>query len=212
MKLKSLLFLAVVALAPQAWSVESVEAFQINDVVYDQATQSAYVVYKINEEHGYLFLKKNADDLEVVPRKPSEISKITSLENQEMEIAKLNSLKPGDVVSFFNRSLKRFDHGKVRSASADGSLTFQVRVFHDGGSYITFDDYRAHISQVGVAVNEKQGFKPGQKVCFQGEKGDLDTVFSNGTGKMVVGDFFGARFLIFERARIVELSRLESCE
>ncbi|WP_415063068.1 hypothetical protein [Bdellovibrio sp.] len=212
MKLKSLLFLAALTIAPQAWSAQEVDAFQVNEVVYDLATRSPYVVYKINQEHNYLFLKKDAQDPDVLPRKPSEVTKLTTPENIEMEKAKLQSLKSGDIVSFYNNSLKGFDYGTVANTFADGMLTFRVRTFHDGGSYITFNDYRAHISQVGVPVAELNGFKAGQKICFKGEKGDLDTVFTNGTGKMVMGDFFGARFLIFERWKIVDLSKLDSCE
>lgn len=212
MKLKSLLLTAALAVAPYAWGADSVDAFQVNDVVYDLATHRHYVVYKINHEHNYLFLKKDTQDQDVLPRKPSEISKLSSDADRELQNARLKSLKSGDIISFYNKSLKDFDYGTVGNTFADGLLTFKVRTFHEGGSYITFNDYQAHISQVGVPVEEINGFRAGQKVCFKGQKGDLDTVFSNGTGKIVIGDFFGARFLIFERWSIVDLTKLESCD
>ncbi len=211
MKFKSLLLTAALIVAPHAWGADSVDAFQLNEVVYDPATHSQYVVYKINREHNYLFLKKDAQDPDVLPRKPSEISKLSSEADLELQNARLKNLKSGDIVSFYNKSSRNFDYGTVGSTFSNGMLTFRVRTFHDGGSYITFDDYQAHISQVGVPVEELNGFRAGQKICFKGQKGDLDTVFSNGTGKMVVGDFFGARFLIFERWSIVDLTKLESC-
>lgn len=120
-------------------------------------------------------------------------------------------IKRGDKVSFYNRTLKGYDYGIVGKTYENGTFQIQIHQFHDGGKYSTFETYQAHISQVGTPIAKFNGLKIGDKVCHKGKKADVETIFTNGTAELIFGDFFGARFLIFERSKIVELSDIELC-
>lgn len=123
-------------------------------------------------------------------------------------------LNHGDLISFYNPFINRFDYGNVQSVNSNGVVIFRVRVIHNesGSNYITYENYQTHVSQLGISVTELNGFKPGQKVCFEKEKGKLKVIFTNGTAMVMISDFFGAHFGIFERAKVVSLSQLGSCK
>lgn len=187
-----------------AFAANETGTFSINEIIYDKVTQREYKINKIDFESKILYLSTTNEQLNSIQRRPHDVVK---------QSANLNGLYPNHEVSFFSESLGDYDYGIVKRIYKNGIVIFQVREFKNNGSYFVFQKYKSHISQLGVPIESTSNMPTiSRTICFEGKYADISTLFSNGTAKLIFGDFFGHRFFIFERWKIVDLSQIAVCE
>ncbi len=124
------------------------------------------------------------------------------------------ALKRRDSISFMSPTTKIMTEGIVKMRS-EHNIVFEAKEFvieEGSATYIVYRNYQSTDKDVGAEVAELNGIKAGMNLCIQDKKVEIERVYSNYTAKIIHGDIFGKRFLLFQRPEIVKISDLHSCE
>lgn len=128
--------------------------------------------------------------------------------------ASADTLMKGAHISFMSPTTKIMTEGIVKK-SLEQHILFEAKEFivePGSATYIAYRNYQATDKDVGTEVSELYGFSAGMNACFQNKKAQIERLYSNDTAKIIHGDIFGKRFLLFQRPQIVKISELSFCE
>ncbi len=120
-----------------------------------------------------------------------------------------------NTVSFLSPYTNKLDSGQIQKLEQD-VVTFTVKEFVTSlgdATYIRYRDYQSPTKNLGFEISDSESqFKLDSTVCLSSQKVLLETLYSNHTAKIIHGDFFGKRLLLFQRPEIVKISDLQNCE